>query len=76
MEILSLLETKIESTLLKVKSLEEENRRLRQEVDSGLSELEQENRKLREDLERERSSKDEVRNRIDTLLSKLQDETL
>jgi len=75
MEMLSRLETKIESLLLKLATLKEDNARLREETQRGLEDLKAENRRLREDLERERTSKEEVLGRIDGLLQKLQDET-
>jgi len=76
MEILSQLETKIGAVLQKAKSLEEENRGLRQRVEQGLSELESENRRLREELDQERAGKEAVVARIDDLLKKLQEETI
>lgn len=76
MEILSQLETKIESLLLRIRTLEDDNKRLREEVEHGASDLKAENARLREDLNRERNAKDEVVNRIDGLLQRLQDETI
>lgn len=73
MEILSQLESKVESLLLKIKALEEENLRLKLEAEQGRVDLEGENRRLVDELERERSAKQEVAGRIDSLLSKLQD---
>lgn len=73
MEILSQLESKVESLLLKVKALEEENLRLKLEAEQGRADLESDNIRLVEELERERTAKQEVAGRIDSLLSKLQD---
>ncbi|WP_028587662.1 cell division protein ZapB [Desulfocurvus vexinensis] len=75
MEMLSRLESKIESLLTRVAALKEDNARLREEAQRGQEDLMAENRRLREDLERERASKEEVLARIDGLLQKLQDET-
>ena len=75
MEILSQLETKIESLLRKTRTLEDENRRLREEAERSAFDLKAENARLREDLELERGSKDEVLGRIDGLLKKLSDDT-
>jgi len=73
MEKLSQLETKIEALLKKLRVLEEENRRLKQEGDQKHGELERTITQLREDLERERAAKSDVVSRIDGLLDKLQD---
>jgi len=75
MEILSQLETKIESLLEKVRTLEGENRRLREENERGVSDMQAENARLREELNRERGAKDEVLGRIDGMLKRLQEET-
>lgn len=75
MEILSRLETKIESLLLKVRTLEDENRRLKEEAERSAFDLTAENARLREELEQERGSKNEVLGRIDGLLQKLSDDT-
>jgi len=75
MEILSQLETKIESLLQKVRTLEDENRRLKEEAERSAFDLSAENARLREELERERGSKSEVLSRIDGLLQKLSDDT-
>lgn len=76
MEMLSRLETKIESLLLKLAALKEENARLKDESQRGIEDLRAENQRLRDDLERERASKEEVLGRIDGLLNKLQDESI
>ena len=73
MEKLSQLETKIEALLQKLRVLEEENRRLKQEGDQKHGELERTIIQLREELERERNAKSDVVSRIDGLLDKLQD---
>ncbi len=73
MEKLSQLETRIEALLQKLRVLEEENRRLKQEGDQKHGELERTITQLREDLDRERAAKSDVVTRIDGLLDKLQD---
>ena len=73
MEKLSQLETRIEALLQKLRVLEEENRRLKQEGDQKHGELERTIVQLREELERERNAKSDVVSRIDGLLDKLQD---
>lgn len=73
MEKLSQLETKIEALLQKLRVLEDENRRLKQEGDQKHGELERTISQLREELERERAAKSDVVSRIDGLLDKLQD---
>ncbi|GAB6177138.1 hypothetical protein JCM16814_20290 [Desulfobaculum senezii] len=75
MDALSQLEARIDSMLAKNRVLEEENRRLRRELDGGKRELESENRALRDELERERAGKRDVLAKIDNLLEKLQSET-
>lgn len=75
MDALSQLEARIDSILAKNRVLEEENRRLRRELESGKRDLESDNRVLRDELERERAAKDAVLAKIDGLLNKLQSET-
>ncbi len=73
MEKLSQLETRIEALLQKLRVLEDENRRLKQEGDQKHGEFERTIEQLREELERERAAKNDVVSRIDGLLDKLQD---
>ncbi|MFV0347840.1 MAG: cell division protein ZapB [Halodesulfovibrio sp.] len=75
MELIDQLEQRIDSLLETIAVLKEDNRRLKEEVDLGLSVLEDENRALKEQLEMERSTQDSVRQRIDALLLKLKDQT-
>ncbi len=75
MELIDQLEQRIDSLLETVTTLKEENRRLKEEVDLGLAALEDENRALKDQLERERSTQETVRTRIDALLLKLKDQT-
>ncbi|SKA80074.1 cell division protein ZapB [Desulfobaculum bizertense] len=74
MDALSQLEARIDSILAKNRVLDEENRRLRQELDLSKKELETKNQTLRDDLERERVAKQDVLTKIDGLLNKLQAE--
>jgi cell division protein ZapB len=76
MDTLTRLEERIDSFMGRVRVLEEENRRLKQEAEAAMGELTAENRRLAEELERERSGKEAVLSRIDGLLSKLQGEGL
>ena len=75
MELLDLLENRVTSLLAQLESPREENRTLREEVDNGLAALAEENRTLKEALEQERSVKDAVLGRIDSLLTTLKDKT-
>lgn len=75
MELLDLLENRVTSLLAQLESLREENRTLREEVDNGLAALAEENRTLKEALGQERSVKDAVLGRIDSLLTTLKDKT-
>ncbi|MEW5774066.1 MAG: cell division protein ZapB [Thermodesulfobacteriota bacterium] len=74
METLARLEQRIDTLLARMRGLEDENKRLKREIDQALTEIEAENRRLREELERERSGKEAVLSRIDGLLAKLQDD--
>ena len=74
MELLDLLENRVTSLFTQLETLREENRRLREEVESGLSTLAEENRTLKENLDEERRVKDNVLNRIDALLLRLKDQ--
>lgn len=75
MELIDQLEQRIESMLESIETLQEENRRLKEEVDLGLSALEDENRALKESLEEERSMRESVLQRVDALIGKLKDRT-
>ena len=75
MELIDLLETRVTALLSQLETLREENRRLQEEVEGGLSALAEENRTLREALEEERTVKDAVLTRIDALLLRLKDQT-
>ncbi len=76
MEVLSQLETKIESLIQRNHFLEKENRRLKEEAELGTTSLQADNDRLREELQREQESKDAVLKRIDGLLNKLSDDSL
>ncbi|ABB37781.1 hypothetical protein Dde_0980 [Oleidesulfovibrio alaskensis G20] len=75
MELLDRLESRIDSLLTTIEALSEENRRLKEEVDSGLSALADENRELKESLEQERTTREAVLARMDNLLAKLKTHT-
>lgn len=75
MELIDLLETRVTALLSQLETLREENSRLREEVEGGLSALVEENRILKEALEEERTVKDAVLTRIDALLLRLRDQT-
>lgn len=75
MELIDQLEQRIEGMLQGMTTLREENRRLKEEVDLGLAALEEENRSLKEELEQERSMREAVLQRVDSLLAKLKDQT-
>ncbi|WP_353115669.1 cell division protein ZapB [Nitratidesulfovibrio sp.] len=75
MELIDLLETRVTALLSQLETLREENSRLREEVEGGLSTLVEENRILKEALEEERTVKDAVLTRIDALLLRLRDQT-
>lgn len=75
MELIDLLETRVTALLSQLETLREENRRLREEVEGGLSALAEENRILKEALDEERTVKDAVLTRIDALLLRLKDQT-
>ncbi len=73
MELLDLLEQRVDALLDRQTKLVEENTRLRSEVENGLSGLTAENQTLRESLEEERSIKAAVLSRLDALLLRLKD---
>lgn len=73
MELLDQLEQRIESMLTSISTLQEENHRLKEEVDQGLSALADENRALKESLEEERKMRESVLQRVDSLIGKLKD---
>ncbi len=75
MGLLDQLESRIDSLLETIEALSEDNRRLKEEVDSGLSALADENRELKESLEQERTTRETVMARMDTLLGKLKTHT-
>ncbi len=76
MEVLSQLETKIDTLLQRNQFLEQENRRLKKEAELGTTSLQADNDRLREELKHEQESKDQVLKRIDGLLRKLSDDSL
>ena len=71
MELLDLLEQKMNELLDRQMKLVEENTRLRSEMENGLSDLAAENQALKESLEEERRTKAAVLSRLDALLLRL-----
>jgi len=69
MDIIDTLEERIAQLVSRLKTLEEENRRLKAAAD-------QENASLKEALDQERQKKDAVLSRVDQLLKKLQEESI
>lgn len=74
MEALDSLEQRIDEMLALIRSLREENRRLKQDVASGSQALEGEVKRLKEELASEREAKSAVMSRIDSLVHKLKGE--
>ncbi len=71
MELLDKLESRIDTLLATMNALHEENRRLKEEVDSGLSALADENRALKEAIEQEKVARKAVLARVEALLDRL-----
>lgn len=69
MDIIDTLEERIAQLVSRLKSLEDENRRLK-------AVMEEENASLKEALDQERQKKDAVLSRVDQLLKKLQEEPI
>ena len=71
MEAIDKLENGLETLLQTLTALKEENRRLTEEKTNNSDVLQEENSKLKEALEQEKSTKETVLARIDSLLEKL-----
>ena len=71
METLNLLEQRVLSLLDEVERLRVENARLRDEVESGLSNLAKENQMLKDSLDEEQRTRSAVLGRLDALLLRL-----
>jgi cell division protein ZapB len=71
MEAIDKLESGLETLLQTMAALKEENHRLSEEKTNNSDGLEEENNRLKEALEQEKSTKEAVLARIDSLLEKL-----
>ena len=75
MELLDLLESRVDSLVTEIEFLRRENAKLREDASAGLSGLVEENNYLKQALEEEQHLKDAVLKRVDSLLSRLQSVT-
>jgi len=75
MELLDLLEGRVDSLVTEIEFLRRENAKLREDASAGLSGLVEENNYLKQALEEEQQLKDAVLKRVDGLLSRLQSVT-
>jgi cell division protein ZapB len=75
MELLDLLESRVDSLVTEIEFLRRENAKLREDASAGLSGLVEENNYLKQALEEEQQLKDAVLKRVDSLLSRLQSVT-
>lgn len=82
MDLLEQLENRIEDILSRLKTAEEKNgvleeqvKQLQEEAQTGKADLESENVRLREELEQEKAAKEAVLNKIDGLLTKIAEQT-
>ena len=72
MELLDLLESRVDSLVTEIEFLRRENAKLREDASTGLSGLTEENGYLKQALVEEQQLKDAVLKRVDGLLSRLQ----
>ncbi|MCL2123129.1 MAG: cell division protein ZapB [Desulfovibrionaceae bacterium] len=72
MELLDLLESRVDSLVTEIEFLRKENAKLREDASTGLAALVEENSYLKQTLEEEQQLKDAVLKRVDGLLSRLQ----
>ena len=72
MELLDLLESRVDSLVTEIESLRKENAKLREDASAGLANLTEENSYLKQALKEEQQLKDAVLKRVDGLLSRLQ----
>jgi cell division protein ZapB len=72
MELLDLLESRVDSLVSEIESLRKENAKLREDASAGLTALAEENSRLKQVLTEEQQVKDAVLKRVDGLLSRLQ----
>ena len=72
MELLDLLESRVDSLVTEIESLRKENAKLREDATVGLAAMTEENNYLKQALKEEQRLKDAVLKRVDGLLSRLQ----
>ena len=72
MELLDLLESRVDSLVTEIEFLRKENAKLREDASAGLAALTEENSYLKQALAEEQQLKDAVLKRVDGLLSRLQ----
>ena len=72
MELLDLLESRVDSLVTEIEFLRKENAKLRDDASVGVAALTEENSYLKQALEEEQQLKDAVLKRVDGLLSRLQ----
>ena len=72
MELLDLLENRVDSLVTEIEFLRKENAKLRADSSGGLTALTEENSYLKQALAAEQKLKDAVLQRVDGLLSRLQ----
>jgi len=72
MELLDLLESRVNSLVTEIEFLRRENAKLREDASVGLTVLAEENNYLKQALSEEQQLKDAVLKRVDGLLSRLQ----
>jgi len=72
MELLDLLESRVDSLVTEIEFLRRENAKLREEASAGITALTEENTYLKQALEEEQHLKSAVLQRVDGLLSRIQ----
>jgi cell division protein ZapB len=72
MELLDLLESRVDSLVTEIEFLRTENTKLREDASAGLTALTEENSNLKQALEEEQQLRDAVLKRVDGLLARLQ----
>lgn len=75
MEIMDILENKIDALLNELSSVERDKENVLHDYQTRLTELLAENTALKDELEQEKMLKNEILSRIDTLLLKLKERT-
>jgi len=72
MELLDLLESRVDSLVTEIEFLRKENLKLREDAAAGITALTTENNYLKQALEEEQQLKEAVLKRVDGLLSRIQ----